>query len=58
MAQQRRKKNRAKIKAAYLKRGDMYNRRREFTKAKAAFLKVLAIDAVTYPKSRNSHGTQ
>lgn len=45
MAQQRRRKNRAKIKAAYLKRGDMYNRRREFTKAKAAFLKVLAIDA-------------
>ncbi len=45
MAQQRRRKNRARTKAAYLKRGDMYNRRREFTKAKADFLKVLEMDA-------------
>ena len=44
MAQQRRRKNRTKTKAVYLKRGDTYNRRREFAKAKAAFLTVLAID--------------
>lgn len=45
MAQQRQRKNRAKTKAAYLKRGNMYNRRREHTKAKAAFLQVLDMDA-------------
>lgn len=45
MAQQRRKKSQAKTKEAYLKRGDMYNRQREHTKAKAAFLQVLAMDA-------------
>ena len=45
MTQQRRRKNRAKTKEAYLKSGDMYNRRREHTKAKAAFLQVLDMDA-------------
>ena len=45
MAQQKRRRNRSRTKEAYLKRGDMYNRRREHTKAKAAFLQVLDIDA-------------
>ncbi len=46
MAQKRRRKRKlSDVKAAYLKRGDIYNRRGELDKAKAAFLKVLAIDA-------------
>ncbi len=45
MAQKRRRRKLTEIKAAYLKRGDIYNRRGELDKAKAAFLKVLAIDA-------------
>ena len=45
MAQQKRRRNRSRTKEVYLKRGDMYNRRREHTKAKAAFLQVLDIDA-------------
>ena len=46
MAQKRRRKrNLSDVKAAYLKRGDIYNRLCQYDKAKAAFLKVLAIDA-------------
>ena len=47
MAQKRKRRKRklTEIKAAYMKRGDTYNRRGEFDKAKAVFLKVLAIDA-------------
>lgn len=45
MAQKRRRRTLTKIKAAYLKRGDIYNRRGEYDKAKETFLKVLAIDA-------------
>lgn len=37
--------NRSKTGEAYLKRGDMYNRQREPTKAKADFLQALGIDA-------------
>ncbi len=45
MAQKRRRRKLTEIKAAYLKRGDIYNRRSELDKAKASFLKALAIDA-------------
>ncbi len=45
MAQKRRKRKLRDIKAAYLKRGDIFNRRGDYDKAKAVFLKVLAIDA-------------
>lgn len=47
MAPKRRRRRRTltEIKAAYLRRGDIYNRRGELDKAKAVFLKVLAIDA-------------
>ena len=45
MGQRKRRQNRSKTREAYLKRGDMYNRQREHTKAKATFLQVLAMDA-------------
>ena len=45
MAHRKRRKNPSRTREAYLKRGNMYNRQREFIKAKTAFLKVLAMDA-------------
>ena len=45
MGHRKRRPNRSKTRELYLKRGDMYNRQREHTKAKAAFLRVLAMDA-------------
>ncbi len=45
MSQKRRRRTLTEIKAAYLKRGDIFNRRGELDKAKAAFMKVLTIDA-------------
>lgn len=45
MSQKRRRRKLTEIKAAYLKHGDIYNRRGELDKAKVAFLKVIEIDA-------------